>query len=116
MKTKRKAIMSEEDSHEYSHTGETSHKDRVCQGRYARARESVCATSAARQVYGGQLAATLVLGLLQVGEVSLSSLAQFARNLGVQVSAQVIDERFGPGVCALLAAVARRRLHAVSGR
>jgi hypothetical protein len=44
---------------------------------------------------GKRFAATLALGHMQPGEVSLSGLAQFASHLGVQVSAQGVDERYG---------------------
>jgi len=51
---------------------------------------------------GRSFAATLVLGLLQPGEVSLSTLAHFATHLGVQVSPQAIDERCGEGAAHFL--------------
>lgn len=44
---------------------------------------------------GKSFAATLVLGQIQPGEVSLSQLAHFATHLGVKVTGQGIDERYG---------------------
>jgi hypothetical protein len=44
---------------------------------------------------GKSFAATLVLGQLQPGEVSLSQFAHFATHLGVKVAGQGIDERYG---------------------
>lgn len=43
---------------------------------------------------GKSFAATLVLGQIQQGEVSLSNLAHFATHLGVKVTGQGIDERY----------------------
>jgi hypothetical protein len=43
---------------------------------------------------GKSFAATLVLGQIQPGEVSLSQLAHFATHLGVKVTGQGIDERY----------------------
>lgn len=44
---------------------------------------------------GKSFAATLVLGQIQAGEVSLSDLAHFAKHLGVKVTGQGIDQRYG---------------------
>lgn len=44
---------------------------------------------------GKSFAATVVLGQIQRGEVSLSDLAHFATHLGVKVTGQGIDERYG---------------------
>lgn len=47
-----------------------------------------------REFTGASFAQTMVLGQMQLGEVSLSDLAQFARHTKVSVSAQAIDQRF----------------------
>lgn len=44
---------------------------------------------------GKSFAATLVLGQMQRGSVSFSDLAHFATHLGVKVTGQAIDERYG---------------------
>jgi|SRR5579859_860118 len=54
---------------------------------------------------GRSFAATLVLGLLQAGDVSLSTLAHFATHVGVQVSPQAIDERCGEAAARFLQAL-----------
>lgn len=47
-----------------------------------------------REFTGATFAQTMILGQMQLGEVSLSDLAQFARHTKVKVSAQAIDQRF----------------------
>jgi Transposase DDE domain len=47
-----------------------------------------------REFTGASFAQTMVLGQMQLGEVSLSDLAQFTRHTKVNVSAQAIDQRF----------------------
>lgn len=51
---------------------------------------------------GKSFAATLVLGQIQPGEVSLSHLAHFATHLGVTVSGQGVDERYGKAAAVFL--------------
>lgn len=47
-----------------------------------------------REFTGASFAQTMILGQMQLGEVSLSDLAQFAKHMKVNVSAQAIDQRF----------------------
>jgi hypothetical protein len=47
-----------------------------------------------RAFTGASFAQTMILGQMQLGEVSLSDLAQFAQRTKVNVSAQAIDQRF----------------------
>jgi hypothetical protein len=47
-----------------------------------------------RAFTGATFAQTVVLGQMQEGEIALSDLASFARQVGVNVSAQAIDKRF----------------------
>lgn len=47
-----------------------------------------------RAFTGATFAQTVVLGQMQEGEIALSDLASFARQVGVNISAQAIDKRF----------------------
>ncbi len=47
-----------------------------------------------REFTGATFAQTVVLGQMQEGEIAMSDLSTFARNAGVNVSAQAIDKRF----------------------
>jgi Transposase DDE domain len=47
-----------------------------------------------REFTGATFAQTIILGQMQEGEIALSDLAQFARQVKVNVSAQAIDKRF----------------------
>ena len=47
-----------------------------------------------REFTGASFAQTMILGQMQLGEVSLSDLTQFARHMKVNVSSQAIDKRF----------------------
>jgi hypothetical protein len=67
---------------------------------FEQANELARQTGFVQRVYPGKFdgktfAATVVLGQIQRGEVSLSQLAHFATHLGVRVSGQGIDERYG---------------------
>jgi len=53
-----------------------------------------------RAFTGATFAQTMILGQMQLGEVSLSDLAQFARKMNVSVSAQAIDQRFNEATVA----------------
>src|SRR5437879_4449580 len=46
-----------------------------------------------REFTGATFAQTMILGLMQEGEIAMSDLASFARQAGVNVSAQAIDKR-----------------------
>jgi hypothetical protein len=47
-----------------------------------------------REFTGSTFAQTLVLGLLQEGQIAMSDVAAFAKHAGVNVSAQAIHKRF----------------------
>jgi len=47
-----------------------------------------------REFTGATFAQTMILGQMQEGEIAMSDLASFARQVGVNVSAQAIDKRF----------------------
>lgn len=47
-----------------------------------------------REFTGASFAQTMILGQMQLGEVSLSDLAHFAKHMKVNVSPQAIDQRF----------------------
>jgi hypothetical protein len=47
-----------------------------------------------REFTGATFAQTVILGQMQEGEIAMSDLASFARQVGVNVSAQAIDKRF----------------------
>ncbi len=47
-----------------------------------------------REFTGATFAQTVVLGQMQEGEIAMSDLSTFARNVGVNVSTQAIDKRF----------------------
>jgi hypothetical protein len=47
-----------------------------------------------REFTGSTFAQTIVLGQMQEGEIAMSDLASFGRQVGVNVSAQAIDKRF----------------------
>jgi Transposase DDE domain len=47
-----------------------------------------------REFTGATFAQTIILGQMQEGEIAMSDLASFARQVGVNVSAQAIDKRF----------------------
>ncbi|SRR6266571_4564969 len=47
-----------------------------------------------REFTGSTFAQTVILGQMQEGEIAMSDLAMFGRNVGVNVSAQAIDKRF----------------------
>jgi len=47
-----------------------------------------------REFTGATFAQTMILGQIQEGEIAMSDLASFARQVGVNVSAQAIDKRF----------------------
>src|SRR5437660_11322303 len=47
-----------------------------------------------REFTGATFAQTMILGQMQEGEIAMSDLATFARQVGVNVSAQAIDKRF----------------------
>lgn len=47
-----------------------------------------------REFTGATFAQTVVLGQMQEGEIAMSDLASFARQVGVNVSTQAIDKRF----------------------
>lgn len=47
-----------------------------------------------RKFTGATFAQMLILGQMQEGEIAVSDLATFARQVGVNVSAQAIDKRF----------------------
>src|SRR5437660_8436733 len=47
-----------------------------------------------REFTGATFAQTIILGQMQEGEIALSDLAQFARQVKVNVSPQAIDKRF----------------------
>ena len=46
-----------------------------------------------REFTGATFAQTMILGHMQVGEIAMSDLASFAKQVGVNVSAQAIDKR-----------------------
>lgn len=54
---------------------------------------------------GASLAETMVLGLIQNGEVSLADLAHFATHMQVQVTPQAIEERFSQKAATFLQAL-----------
>jgi Transposase DDE domain len=56
-----------------------------------------------RAFTGASFAQTMILGQMQLGEVSLSDLAQFARYTKVKVSSQAIDKRFDERTVAFFA-------------
>ena len=47
-----------------------------------------------REFTGATFAQTMILGQMQEGEIAMSDLASFAKQVGVNVSAQAIDKRF----------------------
>ena len=47
-----------------------------------------------REFTGATFAQTMILGQMQKGEITMSDLASFAKQVGVNVSAQAIDKRF----------------------
>ena len=47
-----------------------------------------------REFTGATFAQTMILGQMQEGDIAMSDLASFARQVGVNVSAQAIDKRF----------------------
>src|SRR5215813_5845458 len=47
-----------------------------------------------REFTGATFAQTVILGQMQEGEITMSDLASFARQVGVNVSVQAIDKRF----------------------
>lgn len=47
-----------------------------------------------REFTGATFAQTMILGQMQEGEIAMSDVATFARQVGVNVSAQAIDKRF----------------------
>ena len=47
-----------------------------------------------REFTGATFAQTMILGQMQEGEIAMSDLATFARQVGVNVSAQAVDKRF----------------------
>jgi len=47
-----------------------------------------------REFTGATFAQTMILGQMREGEIAMSDLASFARQVGVNVSAQAIDKRF----------------------
>jgi hypothetical protein len=47
-----------------------------------------------REFTGATFAQTIILGQMQEGEIAMSDLASFARQVGVNVSTQAIDKRF----------------------
>jgi hypothetical protein len=55
-----------------------------------------------REFTGATFAQTVILGQMQEGEISMSSLSMFARNVGVNVSTQAIDKRFNSNAAAFL--------------
>jgi hypothetical protein len=51
---------------------------------------------------GSEMARTLVFGWLHQPRATLEELAQFATSLGVSISPQAVDQRFGPRAAAFL--------------
>src|SRR5215469_18456448 len=66
----------------------------VLQGHANRAGVSTGVIKRVREFTGAKFAQTMILGQMQEGQIALSDLASFARQVGVNVSAQAIDKRF----------------------
>jgi hypothetical protein len=78
---------------------------RVLQQEADRAGKTTGFIKRVREFTGATFAQTMILGQMQLGEVSLSDLAQFARYRSVNVSAQAIDKRFDERTVAFFAEV-----------
>ncbi len=78
---------------------------RVLQEEADKAGETTGFIKRVRAFTGATFAQTMILGQMQLGEVSLSDLAQFARYMKVNVSSQAIDKRFDEKAVAFFAEV-----------